>query len=61
MALTDFFIQRKAKPGPKPKEFSDKQNGLAIVVFPSGVKSWIVRFKSPVTMKQAKFTIGPPG
>jgi hypothetical protein len=47
------------KPAAVRKEYSDGKNGLALVVQPSGVKSWAVRYRSPVTTKPAKFTIGP--
>ncbi len=42
MALSALFASR-VKPLPKPKRYRDGQNGLSLVVQPSGSKSWTQR------------------
>jgi integrase len=57
--LTDFAVT-KAKPKPEGYEISDGgQRGLRLVVRPSGVKSWIVRYRHPVTGVSRKLTLQP--
>jgi integrase len=57
--LTDFAVQR-AKPKPEGYEISDGgQRGLRLAVRPSGAKSWIVRYRHPVTGKSRKLTLQP--
>ena len=58
--LTDFAVTH-AKPKPTPYEVSDGgQRGLRLVVHPSGQKSWIVRYRNPITGTSRKMTL-PPG
>jgi integrase len=58
--LTDFAVQ-KAKPRPQGYEISDGgQRGLRLAVQPTGAKSWVVRFRHPITRKSRKLTL-PPG
>jgi integrase len=58
--LTDFAVTKaKAKAG--GYEISDGgQRGLRLAVQPSGAKSWVVRYRQPVTGKSRKLTL-PPG
>jgi len=56
--LTNFAVTH-AKPRAKGYEVSDVQRGLRLVVHPSGVKSWIVRYRHPVTGKSRKMTMSP--
>jgi integrase len=56
--LTNFAVTH-AKPRAKGYEVSDVQRGLRLVVHPSGVKSWIVRYRHPVTGKSRKMTMLP--
>ena len=54
--LTELEV-KKAKP--KDKEYSLYDgDGLQLVIKPTGLKSWIYRYKSPVTKKVVKLTIG---
>ena len=54
--LTELEVKR-AKP--KDKEYSLYDgDGLQLVIKPSGLKSWIYRYKSPVTKKLVKLTLG---
>jgi integrase len=57
--LTDFAVQKaKAKAG--GYEISDGgQRGLRLAVRPSGAKSWIVRYRHPVTGTSRKLTLQP--
>jgi integrase len=58
--LTDFQV-KNAKPKAKPYEISDGgQRGLRVAIQPSGAKSWVVRYRHPVTGKSRKLTL-PPG
>jgi integrase len=58
--LTDFAVTH-AKPKAAGYEISDGgQRGLRLAVQPSGAKSWVVRFRHPVTGKSRKLTL-PPG
>jgi integrase len=58
--LTDFAVTN-AKPKSAGYEISDGgQRGLRLAVHPSGLKSWIVRYRHPVTGKSRKLTL-PPG
>jgi integrase len=58
--LTDFAVQ-KAKPRLKGYELSDGgQRGLRLAVRPSGAKSWIVRYRHPLTRTSRILTL-PPG
>jgi integrase len=55
--LTDFAVTNAKKPG----EISDGgQRGLRLSVHASGAKSWIVRYRHPITGKSRKLTL-PPG
>jgi len=54
--LTELQVS-KAKPKVKPHTLSDG-NGLALVVHPSGVKSWTVRYRLPDGSRPAPVTIG---
>jgi integrase len=54
--LTELQVS-KAKPKPKAHTLSDG-NGLALVVSPSGVKSWTVRYRLPDGSRPAPVTIG---
>jgi integrase len=57
--LTDFTVT-KAKPKSKAYEISDGgQRGLRLAVRPSGAKSWIVRYRHPVTGTSRKLTLQP--
>jgi integrase len=57
--LTDFAVQ-KAKPKPEGYEMSDGgQRGLRLAVHPTGRKSWVVRYRHPVTGKSRKLTLQP--
>jgi integrase len=58
--LTDFAVIH-AKPKAEGYEISDGgQRGLRLAVQPSGAKSWVVRFRHPVSGKSRKMTL-PPG
>jgi integrase len=58
--LTDFAVT-KAKPSPVGYEISDGgQRGLRLAVHPTGQKSWVVRYRHPVTGVSRKLTL-PPG
>lgn len=58
-ALTDFAVT-KARPKPVGYEISDGgQRGLRLAVHPSGAKSWIVRYRHPITGKSRKLTLQP--
>ena len=49
-----------AKPKAKGYEISDGgQRGLRLAVHPSGVKSWVVRYRHPVTGISRKMTLTP--
>jgi hypothetical protein len=55
-ALTDIAV-RKAKPRATRFEISDAaQRGLKLVVFPSGAKSWVVRYR--FGGRKRKLTLG---
>jgi integrase len=55
--LTDFQV-KNAKPKPFGYEISDGgQRGLRLAVQPSGAKSWVVRYRHPVTGKSRKLTL----
>jgi integrase len=55
--LTDFAVQ-KAKPRAIGYEMSDGgQRGLRLAVHPTGRKSWVVRYRHPVTGKSRKLTL----
>jgi integrase len=57
--LTDFAIT-KAKPKSAAYEISDGgQRGLRLAVHPTGVKSWVVRYRHPVTGVSRKMTLQP--
>jgi integrase len=56
--LTQFGIDKKCKPAAKRREFPDGENGLHLIVQPSGARSWAVRYRSPLTGKPGKHTIG---
>src|SRR5262245_44393767 len=61
MAFTDITI-KNLKPKPAPYEIPDsKGNGLRVVVWPSGKKVFIVRYRRPDTKKPAKLTLGRIG
>src|SRR6516165_4175413 len=58
--LTNFAVTN-AKPKSAGYEISDGgQRGLRLAVHSSGLKSWIVRYRHPVTGKSRKLTL-PPG
>src|SRR5262249_27678199 len=58
--LTDFQV-KNAKPKASGYEISDGgQRGLRLAIQPSGAKSWVVRYRHPVTGKSRKLTL-PPG
>jgi integrase len=58
--LTDFQVQR-ARPKSIGYEISDGgQRGLRLAVQPTGRKTWIVRFRHPVSGVSRKLTL-PPG
>lgn len=54
--LTDKVV-RQAKPKSYQTEISDEQNGLVLVVYPSGKKSFAVRYRAGP--KQRKKSLGP--
>jgi integrase len=55
--LTDFAVT-KAKPKSAGYEISDGgQRGLRLAVYPSGIKSWVVRYRHPVTGVSRKMTL----
>jgi integrase len=55
--LTDFAVVN-AKPKSEGYEISDGgQRGLRLAVQPSGAKSWVVRFRHPVSGKSRKMTL----
>src|SRR5258707_10726033 len=55
--LTDFQV-KNAKPKLVGYEISDGgQRGLRLAVQPSGAKSWVVRYRHPVTGKSRKLTL----
>jgi hypothetical protein len=57
--LTDFAVTN-AKPKAKAYEISDGgQRGLRLAVHPSGVKSWVVRYRHPSTGISRKMTLTP--
>jgi len=57
--LTDFAVQ-KARPKAFGYEVSDGgQRGLRLAVFPTGQKSWVVRYRHPATGKSRKLTLQP--
>jgi integrase len=57
--LSDFAVQN-ARPKAKGYEISDGgQRGLRLAVHPSGVKSWVVRYRHPVTGISRKMTLTP--
>jgi integrase len=57
--LTDFAVT-KAKPKPEGYEISDGgQRGLRLAIQPTGVKSWIVRYRHPVSGVSRKLTLQP--
>ena len=62
--LTDTLV-RQAKPKPTQYEESDGLNGLVLVVYPSGKKSWAVRYRDARQLNkvgkpaQRKATLGP--
>src|SRR5262245_50546060 len=59
--LTDLAVKAI---NPKAQYFEevDGTSGLRLAVFPSGAKSWLVRYRRPDSGKTAKLTIGkyPP-
>jgi integrase len=58
--LTDFAVT-KAKPKSEGYEISDGgQRGLRLAVYPSGIKSWVIRYRHPITRISRKLTL-PPG
>jgi integrase len=58
--LTDFQV-KNAKPKADPYEISDRdQRGLRLAIQPSGTKSWVVRYRHPITGTSRKLTL-PPG
>jgi integrase len=58
--LTDFQV-KNAKPKAALYEISDgHQRGLRLAVQATGAKSWIVRYRHPITGKSRKLTL-PPG
>jgi integrase len=57
--LTDFAVHN-AKPKDKGYEISDGRSGLRLAVHPSGAKSWVVRYRHPVTRVSRKLTLLPP-
>ena len=55
--LTDFAVTN-AKPKAQGYEISDGgQRGLRLSVRPSGSKTYVVRYRSPITHKSAKLTL----
>jgi integrase len=57
--LTDFQV-KNAKPRPVGYEISDDdQRGLRLAVHPTGQKSWVVRYRRPVSGKSRKLTLKP--
>ena len=57
--LTDFAVT-KAKPKPVAYEISDGgQRGLRLAVHPTGQKSWVVRYRHPVSGRSRKMTLQP--
>jgi integrase len=63
--LTDVFVRKvkwqKGKGDQKkdwPNEIPDTTRGLRLVVYPSGKKSFIVRYRRPESDKPAKITLG---
>ena len=54
--LTSVSIEN-AKPRPQRYEISDGGSGLRLVVFPTGHRAWIVRYRRPPPSKKtAKLT-----
>ncbi|MDJ0613986.1 MAG: integrase arm-type DNA-binding domain-containing protein [Rhizobiaceae bacterium] len=62
MAKTEIKNQNSIdniKPADKRKEYPDvRTGGLYLVVQPTGVKSWAVRYRHPLTRKPQKYTLG---
>ena len=62
--LTDVFVRKvkweKGKDHKKdwPNEISDTARGLWLVVYPSNKKSFVVRYRRPVSGKPAKLVLG---
>jgi integrase len=57
--LTDFAVKH-AKPKAEGYEISDGgQRGLRLSVRPSGAKSWIVRYRHPISGISRKLTLSP--
>jgi integrase len=57
--LTNFAVVH-ARPKDKGYEISDAgQRGLRLAVHPSGMKSWIVRYRHPITRVSRKMTLQP--
>src|SRR5260370_9546216 len=57
--LTELQV-RNAKPKAEPYEISDgHQRGLRLAVQPSGAKSWVVRYRHPVSGTSRKLTLQP--
>ncbi len=55
-ALTAAAVAR-FRAGKDRREISDGTSGLRLVIFPSGAKSWAIRFRRP-NGKSAKLTLG---
>jgi integrase len=55
--LTDLAV-RAIRPRATYFEVVDGTSGLRLAVFPSGARSWLVRYRRPDTKKPAKLTIG---
>jgi integrase len=55
--LTDLAV-RAIRPRASYFEVVDGTTGLRLGVFPSGARSWLMRYRRPDTKRPAKFTIG---
>lgn len=58
MGRLNATIVKQAKPRAAQYEEPDRQDGLSLVIYPSGKKSWCVRYRNEAG-KQRKVTLGP--